>query len=495
MTPRTSAAVSSALALLLTSTAASADVTAEQVWEAWTKQYSAYGYTLSDAGTRREGDTLVVSDLLLKQEVDGSRFDMTVPEVRLRELGDGTVEVTASQEIKAIAAAKVEDRPEMSMDIAIRQADAVTIVSGTPEALSYAVTAPEMVVELDQSPVEGETATPVKVWVSVQGTTGEYRVTGTGPQQIDSNFRVSGVRFTASGADPESGGTFTLEGQVSDLKLEGATTAPEGVNFEDLPAALAAGAKVSANATYGASSMSIEAMQAEETTKIDATAQSGRFTFALSPNQALYNVSALGETFEMSSAQMPFPVSGQIESVNFDLAVPLAAAEEPQPFVGKIGLVGLTVSDQLWSMFDPQAVLPRDPATLIIDLVGKAKPMMALYSPEAAAAPMPPVELDSLKINEIRLALAGAELSGTGDLSFQNGGGMPMPLGAIDLNLVGGKGLMDKLVTMGLMPQDQAMFAQMMLGLYAVSTGEDAMSSKIEFKEGGQILANGQRIQ
>jgi hypothetical protein len=73
--------------------------------------------------------------------------------------------------------------------------------------------------------------------------------------------------------------------------------------------------------------------------------------------------------------------------------------------------------------------------------------------------------------------------------------GMPMPLGAIDLKLVGANGLMDKLVTMGLMPQDQAMFARMMMGLYAVPAGEDEMTSKIEFKEGGEILANGQRIQ
>jgi len=495
MTPRTSAVRSSVIAFLLTSTAASADVTAEQVWDAWTKQYAAYGYTFSDAGTRRDGATLVIDDLVLKQEVEGSSFDMTIPEVRLREMGDGTVEVTFSDEIKGVATSKVEERPEMSMNILVRQADAITIVSGTPEALSYAVTAPEITVEVDQVASGDQPGAPVKIWGSVQGTTGEYRVTGAAQEQVESNFRISGMKFTASGADPESGGTFALDGQVSDLKVKSATTTPEGVSFEDMPAALAAGAKVSVDATYGASSISVEAMQDDSETKIDMKAQSGRFNFALTPENALYSVSAANETFEMTSAQMPFPVSGQMESANFDIAVPLAAAETPQPFSGKIGLVGLNVSDQLWSMFDPQALLPRDPATLIIDLEGEAKPLMALYSPEASAAQMPPVELDSLKINQVRLALAGAEVAGKGDLTFDNASPMPMPVGAIDLNLNGVKGLMDKLVTMGLLPQDQAMFGQMMLGLYAVSNGEDSMSSKIEFKEGGQILANGQRIQ
>ena len=495
MTSRTSAVLPSVLALLLTSTAASADVTAEQVWEAWTKQYATFGYTLSDAGTRREGDTLVVDTLALKQQVEGSSFDVTVPEVRLRELGNGTVEVTLSDEIKAKATSKVEERPEMSMDISVRQANAVTIVSGTPEALSYAVTAPEIVVEMDQTSSASEPGAPVKVWASMQGMAGEYRVTGTTGQQVDSNFRISGVRFTASGADPESEGTFAVEGQVSDLKVESASTTPEGVTFEDMPAALAAGAKVSASATYGASSMKATGEQGEAKTNVDVKAESGQFNFGLTPDEALYSVKATNETFEMTSEQMPFPVSGQMESANFDIAIPLSAGDAPKPFSGKIGLIGLSVSDQLWGMFDPQALLPRDPATLIIDLEGMAKPLMTLYAPEASAMQTPPVELDSLKINQVRLAVAGAELAGTGDLTFDNAAPVPMPLGAIDLSLNGAKGLMDKLVTMGLVPQDQAMFAQMMLGVYAVPSGDDAVTSKIEFKEGGQILANGQRIQ
>jgi hypothetical protein len=38
------------------------------------------------------------------------------------------------------------------------------------------------------------------------------------------------------------------------------------------------------------------------------------------------------------------------------------------------------------------------------------------------------------------------------------------------------------------------MFVGMMLGLYAVPAGDDLYTSKIEFKSGGEILANGQRI-
>lgn len=495
MMSRSSAVLSSTLAVLLGSTAAMADVTAEQVWEAWSKQYTAYGYSLSDEGTAREGDTLVVRGLSLTQETEDSSFDMTVPEVRLRELGDGTVEVTTSEEIKAQATSAIEEAPDVNLDMSIRQTGSVTIVSGTPEALSYAMTAPELVIELDQTQIGSEMNAPVKVWMSIQGTSGTYTVKGTETQEVDSTFRVSGVKVTASGADPESGGTFTMDAELSDLDVTSASFLPAGVSFEDLPAALSAGAKMSAQASYGVSSIAVEGTDGENSTKVNGTSQSGDFAFALAPETVTYSASALDQTFEMSSAQMPLPVSGAIASSSFDMAIPLAASDTPQPFNGKIALEGLSVSDDLWGMFDPQALLPRDPATLIIDLEGLAKPLVTLYTMDPGGPVAPPFELDSVKIKQLRLALAGAELTGTGDLSFPPTEGTPMPVGAIDLGLVGAKGLMDKLVTMGLVPQDQAMFAQMMLGLYAVPNGDDSMTSKIEFKDGGEILANGQRIQ
>lgn len=74
--------------------------------------------------------------------------------------------------------------------------------------------------------------------------------------------------------------------------------------------------------------------------------------------------------------------------------------------------------------------------------------------------------------------------------------GVPQPVGGIDLTLVGGNALIDKLVAVGLVPEQQAMGARMMLGLLAVpGDTPDTLNSKIEINEMGHILANGQRIQ
>ena len=48
---------------------------------------------------------------------------------------------------------------------------------------------------------------------------------------------------------------------------------------------------------------------------------------------------------------------------------------------------------------------------------------------------------------------------------------------------------------MGLVPEEQAMGARMMMGLFArPGDGEDTLVSTIEVQEDGSVLANGQRI-
>jgi len=48
---------------------------------------------------------------------------------------------------------------------------------------------------------------------------------------------------------------------------------------------------------------------------------------------------------------------------------------------------------------------------------------------------------------------------------------------------------------MGLVAEEQAMGARMMMGLFAVAgADEDTLNSKIEVNEQGQVFANGQRL-
>lgn len=492
----TSASAAGIVFLLSATTAGFADVTAEQVWEGWSKQYTAYGYQLAVGSTERVGDTLELRDIDLSQSVEGSSFTMRIPELNFTEKGDGTVEVTFSDEIKAKAEAAEEGQPAMSMDLTIRKSNAQTIVSGTPEAMSYDYNLPEVQIEMDQAVAGAEQSVPVKVLLGMTGVTGIYDVTQSDAgQKIVSNGKAAGLKLAASGADPETNSTFVMEGHLADLTMTSDAMMPANVDMQDMAAALAKGFSVSVSATHGVADYTLEATANEGPTNMAGSAQSGSLEFKMSPEGLRYAASGKQSVLTVQTAQFPAPMQANFEDTTFDFALPVSKSETAAPFVAKIGLIGLTVSEELWAMFDPGAKLPRDPATLVIDLAGKAKPLFDLFSPEFAQAAAPPVELESLDIKALQLTLAGADLSGNGAMTFDNSMGMPMPIGAIDLKLAGANKLIDTLVGMGLVPEDQAMFGRMMLGAYAVPAGDDLLTSKIEFKQGGEILANGQRIQ
>jgi hypothetical protein len=156
----------------------------------------------------------------------------------------------------------------------------------------------------------------------------------------------------------------------------------------------------------------------------------------------------------------------------------------------------------LWGVFDPTGQLPRDPATVLVDLTGKARLLFDFLDPAAAlqaADPnAAPAEFESLDINRLTIALAGAELTGNGAFTFKNdpASGSSTPVGGVNVKLVGGNGLLDKLVALNLVPEQDAMGARLMMGLLAVPGQEpDTLTSKIEVNEDWHIFANGQRIQ
>jgi hypothetical protein len=110
-----------------------------------------------------------------------------------------------------------------------------------------------------------------------------------------------------------------------------------------------------------------------------------------------------------------------------------------------------------------------------------------------------PGELNAVSIDTLELSAAGADISGTGSFTFDNSDmvsfdGFPRPEGAVDLEINGINGLIDRLITMGLLPAEQAMPARLMLGMFTVPQGEDQLTSRIEVNDKGHVLANGQRL-
>mgnify|MGYP006299804397 FL=1 len=164
-----------------------------------------------------------------------------------------------------------------------------------------------------------------------------------------------------------------------------------------------------------------------------------------------------------------------------------------------VALRDLVLGEAIWSVFDPADALPRDPATLVLDIAGRLRFLTQPFSEEAMAGAETPAELQHLDLNELRLSLMGARLTGTGAFTFDYdtpgplGPDSPAPDGELNLRLEGAQELLQTLVRTGLLGEEQAMTMRMMTGMIAqpAPEGGDVLTSEIVVRPDGTVLANG----
>ncbi|MDH3263223.1 MAG: DUF2125 domain-containing protein, partial [Paracoccaceae bacterium] len=319
-------------------------------------------------------------------------------------------------------------------------------------------------------------------------------------RRLDSSGVANSMRLDLSGTD-EASGKFDFTMSFDDLSGNSEAFLPEDGNVEDMAAFLREGFAASGEVRYGANSYTFKGDIEGSQTEGSGGDGGGAFEFALDDSGLRYGVESRDASFTMRSSDIPLPeVSFAYEEGAFRLTMPVSASDGPQDFGLLTAVRGLTIHDSIWALFDPMAALPREPATVAFDIAGQARWLIDIFNPEAAAMTAPPGELHAVTLRDLEVSLVGAELTGTGAFTFDNSDmatfeGMPRPEGSADLKLVGGNGLLDKLVGMGLIPEDEAMGFRMMLGLFArPGEGEDTLVSKIEVNGNGEVLANGQRI-
>lgn len=281
---------------------------------------------------------------------------------------------------------------------------------------------------------------------------------------------------------------------------------------------------------------------------------SGTATFGLSQAGLKYATAADAIDTTMTVGTLPFPISYQLAKGAFDLEMPVMGSDQPAPFKLLTSITGLAVNDELWGMFDPEAKLSHDPADLNIDVTGEVIMEESILTPpagmdeamddaagetatadaeatsepagEAPAAegaaesegadaetadpaadsgmdgtdmadmPQPPVPV-KLTLNDVSINAVGAQAKFSGELTAPEGGDMTTaPVGEISGELNGVNALLDALGAMGLIPEQQMMGARMMLTMFArpVEGQPDTLETKLEFREGGSIFANGQQV-
>jgi hypothetical protein len=477
--------------------AASADLTAAQVWEDWQASATSFGQTLSVGSEEASGGVLTLRDVSITMDGPEGGANGTIAEVVMTERGDGSVAIEMSPEFP-IDFTAISEGETANFSLLIDQSGLDLTASGAPGAISYAYSAPTVTITLVEA-TANDASMDFDMSIALAGLEGAYTVIEGDTRTIDSALRASTLTVNADGTDPESSGdTFEIAMTMADLDSQSSGTMSPLMSMTNLSEMIGAGLATSGTTTHGPATFTVSGTTEGSAFSLDGAYQSGAYDVAIGEDGLDYGYTGRGFTLSGSGDQIPFPdLSLAAEEIGSRFQMPVGVSEEPQDIGLVLRLVGLTISDQLWSMFDPGGVLPRDPAALVVDVAGQANWLVDIFDPAIAEAPMDsaPGEIHALSVNELLLRLAGAELTGSGDFTMNNAAPVPMPAGTLNLQLTGGNALIDKLVQMGLLPEDQAMGARMMLGLFArPGGGEDTLVSEITVQEDGAILANGQRI-
>lgn len=485
---------------------ATAQVTPEQVWAQWQDLAGGMGYQMSATGQRREGDTLVLDGVLTAMVSDTVTARAPLGQVRMRDRGDGTVEVTLEPRFEVATSIAEPERDPVEMTMTVTQQAYAMIVSGTPETPRYDVTADAVTIQMAAPSVDGQQM-PMDMGLALTGVSGSTVMNRGATTGIVYDVAAEGMTLSMAADNPEGEGKFDLSVVAQALAARFDGTMPgQMAPGAPLGEALAAGLQGTGGYAAGAMEFTFDLTDAESSVAASGTAAGSSLDFGLGQGGMSYQGGVTEMAITAETSDFPLgPMTLSAGEYTFGFGMPLVPTAEPADFNLLMRVVDLVLPDLAWAMLDPTGQLPRDPATLVLDASGKATLFRDLTAidptAEQAEDATPPGQIEALNIDTLTLRAAGAELGGTGAFTFDNTDtttfpGMPRPVGAADLTLTGGNALLDRLIAAGLLPQDQVMAARMMMALFTrPGAGPDTLTSRIEVTPDAQILANGQRIQ
>ncbi|NHF72917.1 DUF2125 domain-containing protein [Paracoccus xiamenensis] len=373
-------------------------------------------------------------------------------------------------------------------------------------------------IELDDGKIIENPAT-----IAFANLKGSDRIEGTDAQKIVQSATTDSITFNLdiTGDDGESGkGQFVLNGVG--INSDTGTPAGYSVGSDNLTEMLKAGMTVKGDLKIASVTGNLDMVTKDEegqtrpvTMKFDGAESA--VTFAMDQSRISYAGTGGATNAEMTIPDLPVPVGYGVGSASFNVDFPIAMAEQAQDFAVTYKLDDVTLTDGVWGLFDPQGALPRDPASLDLDLAGSVKVLRDFFdtasldtaekledpnlSEEERNALMeemmaPPADLRDLTINKVALDLMGAKAEVTGKLAAPEQGDMETPVGTISGRFEGVNALLDKLGAAGLVPAEQMMGVKMMLQMFSKPDAQnpEVLTTELEFNEQGQIFANGQQV-
>ncbi|MEJ6391098.1 DUF2125 domain-containing protein [Gymnodinialimonas ulvae] len=484
---------------LLAATPAFAETLAADLWAEWQAQAELTGQSVSATVTETETG-LTLSNFTTTAEEDGFSTRGAIDEIEMTENSDGTVSVTYSELYSTTFTFEVDaGDPPANIELQLRHEGLDLQVSGEPGNRTYTYAADRLT--LTDGAIWGGGGEPptIDLDMVISDMASTYSVTGDTPEtmRFDSTGRIGRMQMALEVLPPP--------GETGRLKMGMVMGAAQGTSagtflslaaLSEADGALPDGLDLNGTTSYDSFALEFEFVDVDEQFAITYTNAGGRLGFGMSETEISYEIAGQGMQTRISAMDLPVPIDLSVASSEATIAVPLSAGDAPQDVMARIAYEDIALGDSLWAMIDPTNAIPRDPASLILDATGQVQLFVDLISIDPETMTGPPGELRGLSVNELRLDVGGAELSGTADVSFAPGQLIPMPAGAADLQLSGGNALLDALIAGGMVPAEQGAFVRGMANAFArPGAAPDTLETSIEFGEDGSITANGIPLQ
>ncbi|MBP9183610.1 MAG: DUF2125 domain-containing protein [Fuscovulum sp.] len=492
-------AAAPALLILLSGTAHAA-LTADQVWQSWKDGGAAMGLAITAATEANSDGVLTLNGVTITPA--GAPTGFTISDMTLTEEDDGTVTI----------------EPGAAMGLDIAEGANAAKVAVTHEGLAivareengglvYDYSADKMDVDFDIA-TEGysfDDTQPKPVVkntgkLALEALEGSYSDTPGANRAFGLDVTADKMALTTASDDPgmqmktSSDSETTELAMALDVVLPSTTPLATIQGPADFRKVLEEGFSVDVALSQGVSTGNSSQQSEFFSYDLTLTSQPGEAAFGFDKDTFSVVSKGAGLEASMTSAAVPAPIEVSIGEVATNIALPIMATA-PADLLFQMKLSQLTLSDGVWGLFDPGAALKREPFDLNIDLSGKSTlDLIGMAEAEETGA-MPPIPApEKLDITDISLKVAGAALNAVGSFTFDNSMGMPMPLGEATVNVSGANALIDGLIATGIITEEDAMGARMMMGMFMVPAGDDALTSKIEVKEGMQVMVNGQPL-
>lgn len=484
---------------------------AQDVWQKWQDLAEIYGQTVTNDGVEMMDGTLTVRNLVVAIEDGVTDATVRFSDVAFAEQPDGTVEIRLPESfpLEVIGVRDLEEEEDAELGLApayealllLEAAGLKMTASEAGNGMDFAFVMPALSMTMDKYKVYGEDF-PITVNMTVTGGAGSYSAGATADDPMVTAFEAAGTMVNLGFRDPDTGNAFSFDAALEEITSQSAAKYGENMNPDQVAEALRNGFDMVSGVKYGPTTFNLLVEAPDETTQAEGSMSGGNIDLALNAGEFKYDVGYEGLDLTVSSDQMPIgDMTFKLDSASTLFSMPILTSDEATPFALRTALEGLQIGEELWSLFDPAAVLPRDPATLIVDLAGTGFWSIDILDPVATLNAQiegtVPGAVETVDLKELKLSVVGSELTGNGAFTLDNEDletfdGMPRPEGAAQFRLTGGNALLDRLVQMGIVPQDQVMMVRMMTGMFAKpGAGPDELTSEISVDGEGMVLING----